>query len=801
MPGLPASPIRSGDVSRPYISVASVRAALEHMVFDPRAQQRPVSPLEHLSLITAALEASAGVEIEQPRAHELGRRLVHWVTAGYQAQRALLGMAAVGGQATLAQALDDLQAAAATENPTLMGWAALYYRFIRDDLHLNYLNMGEHLGFNERTLRRYGDEILLKLTETIRTEEEQARLARKARTLRARLPAEPRTLIGRGALLDGAFGQMTRAPQQLLISGAAGAGKTAFALALADRLIAQDAIDDVIWLDAPHGIDVAGLAVREAMQMRGLLHLPVRDYGQAVRTLVVIDGAAGLDSLNDVDNFLREHDALHILVLDRAANLCPAYTGHIVLASLDKAGALALARHFWRSFDLDKEVIDLEPFVESSGGNPGALVALISHYEKVSDEMLYARSTGVLFAATCADLSGEAQALWAAYLLAPPSGITAANVRRMWQVSDEAQDALLKAHILRALGGWPGKPQTCGLADHALAWMRAEYERGGAAREWVSAAAAALDDHVGAHEAAVLPMVEHSLAQRWLALPPERRTAWIEAGWRQGVRRNRWALWLALLRGETAQAQASAWAWIGRGVCARWLALWDESYQAFSHAIRIAGAQADFVTIGEAMLERSIWLRLRGQYERALNDQTWVLDRARREGAVDLGQRAACELAQIALEREQAAECLRWVEEGGGSVRSRLLGSEAHLLMGQPQRCLDAAQAALLAMEDDPVGQGKTHGLLARGLHAQGKFDEAQAEFETAIQLLAGSGDDYHLARIYSNLGVLLCDRGEYFAALESLTRSLDMQQRLGDPVATYVARQALTLATRRTRG
>jgi tetratricopeptide (TPR) repeat protein len=329
------------------------------------------------------------------------------------------------------------------------------------------------------------------------------------------------------------------------------------------------------------------------------------------------------------------------------------------------------------------------------------------------------------------------------------------------------------------------------LADYAREWAQQAYRDEQSTFATINSLAAALDEPVERGSAAVLPVVEQILMLPWLLLPHERRQHWVSSCWRMGVQRNAWAVWLQLLREACADDHEHAALWLGRAICARWLGEWHESAASFQWAITHASQQREWGLLAEARLERSILLRLRGQFEQAAHEQEIVIDLARRYGDPVLGQRARCERAQIELERQDGEAALAWLHDAGESSRGLLLRGEAYLLLRDFQRGRQQIEAALPLLGDDQVGRAKAHALFGRLLYVDKHLDEARSQFDTAIILLQPTDDEYGLSRVYGNLAALLVDipKPDYGEAFELLDRCEELQRRLGDQVALAVTR------------
>jgi diguanylate cyclase (GGDEF)-like protein len=102
-------------------------------------------------------------------------------------------------------------------------------------------------------------------------------------------------------------------------------------------------------------------------------------------------------------------------------------------------------------------------------------------------------------------------------------------------------------------------------------------------------------------------------------------------------------------------------------------------------------------------------------------------------------------------------------------------------------RLLDSARTA--ASNEYEASAHGYFGILAR---RQGDLDAALKRYETAIGLLAGSGNDFRKALILSNLGTVMRDRGDFARALELQLDALAIRERIGDRLETSLRNVAL---------
>ncbi len=617
--------------------------------------------------------------------------------------------------------------------------------------------------------------------------------------MRAALPPGADTrLIGREAERTQVETLLTSGRPTILVTGGVGVGKTAFVRTVVSSMIERDQVDLLSWFDQPPSVERIRLALRQiahaALDSQGALDLR-RYLGERTRAaVIVIDGMAALRQdtaalltlLMEISSacvFLIDHQYIHALT--------PVIDAHIALAPLKDADAFALAHLFWQCYQRegDPETLDFTKIVAHGAGNPRALRSLISGYSFMLDTALLNNSIQTIFRETRQLLSPAAFKLWALMAMLPASGVSIHVLEALWHdhVEASAMNELLAHHLVQR----DPQEEAYHLVDHAREWIQQAYRSEETTFALINELTAALDRAVESSSIDAVATVEQILMLPWIVLQHNRRQKWIVSSWRKGVQRNAWAVWLQLLREATADDHENADLWLGRGVCARWLGEWQECAESFRQAIMAASNQARWLLLAEVRLERSIFLRLRGQFEQAAKEQEIVIDLAKRYRDDALAERARCERAQIELERDDGESALAWLHDVEESGRGLLLRAEAYLLLRDFRRSKQQIEAALALLGDDQVGRAKAHALYGRLLYHDGAWEAARSQFDTAIILLQPADDEYGLSRVYGNLAALLTDMPEpdYQEAFDLLDQCEAIQRRLSDRVALAVTR------------
>jgi tetratricopeptide (TPR) repeat protein len=795
----------SGKGDSPHISEFSVRKMLESMLYAPGAKKHDTSPLEHLAVIDAIVQDPATPAMERGRLFALEQFLVELITDQYLNLRAAEGLSPLGEKLSRAAAIEDLSQVKLTGRNELESWAMLYYRFVQIDLSLKLEEIRTALALEESTFRRHFRHAIKRICGVIRTQEQEARRQNKQRYLLARLPGEPETrIVGRAPMITDTVARIREMPHIMMISGAIGVGKRCVVRAVIARLIQEDLIDQLLWIDNPRSAEQVRLWLLElaAPHKQNAERIDMRTYLLSYRTIIVLAGISNLAEAPDSWNaLLLDLDAATVFVIDNKYTPLDALTAHVAVQALDEEATIDLARVWWARFHrgdgLTEEELSL--IARQSGGCPGVLRRMIATYRHALPETMLEASVGRAYGDTLALLSPAALETLYRVTLMPPTVHDSVRLSRGlgWDVR-EGMDELLRHHLLER-GQAPGSYQ---VVPYMRDWIEQDYRRGGQARAMLDRDLEFLDSIVVNDTQAALPVVEHVLNQGWLSLPDAQRQMWLREAWRCGVQANHWALWLELLRHKIDSVQHGDTAlWIGRGVCARWLALWEESTEAFERAIALAGDVGDFSTQAEAVLELSILERLLSQYENAQRHQNWVMEAAERFDLYPLLERAAIEQAQIALERGDGHLTLHHLHGVPGSVRTRLMQAEAHLLLGDPEGCLSQLVDGVADELTDAAAAGKAYALRGRALYEQGDYKGARIQVEKAITILEKANDPYSLGRAYANLAGLLIDMRRDIQAVSILERAEMLHRRVGDRVALFATQHNLRVLRERVSG
>jgi tetratricopeptide (TPR) repeat protein len=771
----------------PHLSEQTVKEALDRLLFNSRLRDDP-SPLEKLLLVLERVRDPSFAHIAHPMRVALDEILFETITHTFNDLRRTLHLPSIVRQMTMKDVELDIEQIAHTRVPDLWAWAILYYQFAFTPVQVAPEIIAENLAVSDRTLKRYERWGVRRLTRKLGAEETALRRVRLERAMLARLPAEPGwRLVGRDEWLQRAMSFLHETPQRLLVSGETGVGKTAAVRALVMRLIEAGLVDQLLWLEAPDDADAVRAALREmaCLPPDPQIVLNLREYLSGRRTVIALCRADGLLSQREsCERLLRELDTAMVIMTGREYVALRGLSVHLPLPPLDEVSARALGERLWHQFQSHVPRLhgELEYLLEMAKGNPEMLRWLISTHRPEIRETREASAVGHSLSAATSMMSMVASTMLYALMLFPEQGASSESLASIWGwavasdgLGELAQLALLLRDEQRDFYALSSRARV--LALESLMRNEALFEN-----------CLQVVDQALAHGSSEGLMLVESLLMGGRGLVGEaRRRTWLGEGWRWAVESGRRSVWLALLRAATEEwGDQDARLWLGRAVCARGLALWEECAMALQNAIHHAGAiqQPDFVVQTEAVLERAVLYRLLGEYRAAVDDLERVQQRARHYRLPQLIERVALENAQISIDQKRGQDALRELVAGGLSLRQGLLKAEAYLLLQRGDECLTLLEHSRPRWEMDERASAAAYGLAGRALHHMGRLVEARRYFDVALTMHDRAEDMYSYARMSSNMGVLLEEMGALPLDVMALFRRAEREQRrLGDRV------------------
>src|SRR5262249_1326221 len=128
----------------------------------------------------------------------------------------------------------------------------LYFHYVRVDLGISLELFCKASSLEERSLRRYQQYAVKRLTDVLASEEWDVRKQQNKRRLYTELPyATASPLPGRQTLIADIKAQIEEGNQHILLTGAPGIGITHLISGLLQEYIDQMQLDRLVWINEP----------------------------------------------------------------------------------------------------------------------------------------------------------------------------------------------------------------------------------------------------------------------------------------------------------------------------------------------------------------------------------------------------------------------------------------------------------------------------------------------------------------------------------------------------------------------
>lgn len=671
------------------------------------------------------------------------------------------------------------QADASARAESLLSWSVLYVLHVHSALDVPKSDLASAYGMTARNLRRYQAQGVQRLTDALVRLEWEAITHLQQVRLVARLPYAARTLLGRDDALGDLLSGYRQGQRTLMITGAAGIGKSHLATHFLERIVRDPstAPRHLIWLHQPRDVQAV---VEQASNILapGLYSSTLREYAFTHDIVLVIDEGEAL--LPDFAALRRELGHVYVLCLVRTcaqADVLASVDVHIHLGPLGVQDAHMLYQVTHQS---NTHAATHEAREVVTRGNPREIRA-------------YARQSAFPFA--WADhRTPDAQAFIGMFALLSHQRVVQAdlapNPQQKAQLDNWLKTGLLHTernslHLDDAVGQLIWSRWQRGEDKNVLHHIT-EYLVEGMAGESVWSIASQL------------AAAENLLDKLADVLLPQQVERLAEAFWRIALRSGRVTKWVSLLNNLQVQSTPIQ---VAYAVLLSRAGMVDLSHQLLHDISRECGIAGRFQEQAAAMLEQAVLLRRQGRYAAAGAVLERLMNRslpAQLRGLVDLERVRLLLGAGAADEAMLAWESVRAFEPPtpSSSIIMDLLECELLLLHEQ----VDQAVAILNDLDGaDTVGLGgHRHALLARTYVITKQFAEAEDCFQLAVNDLQVSEDTYVAARVATNFAALLLDRQEYSRALEILQWSRGKQSINGDRVGLVSTHHNLAIAQRR---
>lgn len=676
-----------------------------------------------------------------------------------------------------------LKHAGQLNNRNLIAWTVLYMRYIRSELGLSVAAMADLLVTSPRNFSRYENEGIELLTSALIDAETQARRTEHRQVLRGRLPGTaPVNLVGRPDLLDhidALFKQIM--PRHILLSGAVGVGKSALAEHSAQRLIARDQLEALVWVSRPQSADEARATIEAELVHEGY---DLKWFTQRYPTLIVLDG---IDAMID-DPALPAllHDLASAYVLLTSTYYQQIVKTHVPIPLLDETAASSLFMQIVRQHHAEDADLwaELTPIIyEQTEGNPLAIEIAASWWNFEDWGSLTQRVGGALFERLLPLISAETLFAWCVLALAPSeiTSITTLTTLYAPDVTLDGCNQLLRWHLAKLRGDHHYL-----LNDTARAFIESAYRQHPSIVTTLEHLIVQLDA-LSATPAAYL-IIEQCLTRGFPPLDYGLRERWAAVCWETGIKRGRWSRWRFILERIYAdRASMPPTMQFAYGVCLRRSGEWDEAQRVLREILALH--HADRAINARVLLELSIIARNRGEFTRALDLIKKAYGFNAHEHDAQLNDALSVNAAQTHLEMDEPQHVLDLLKQAPETTQVLALRAEALLRLEQYANSRTLANHARALIDDAPPLEAALYVTIARAFIAEAHWENAYRYLSLAITLFEQLGDEYALARAQANLALVLAHEGEVKQALALLERVEQIQMSLGDQHGLYATR------------
>jgi tetratricopeptide (TPR) repeat protein len=786
-------------VSTPFISPSNVRIALDSLLY--------TSSNKAISLLSLLLVDEFLIQPDLPRSSlsrefALSHVLTSLISAEFAHLRHISGYPIPESDTPRELVLEMLHYDAELMSPELIGWSWLYHHYVRIDLDIQAQIFCDALHIEERTLRRYQQHILKRLTNLLIENEWAARVRQQKRCLLSKLPRTANIDFfdareDTSNYVKQMFAQAK--PAHFCISGSRGVGKTTFVEGILHDQINEGVIDQLVWVQMPvsvayvHNYLLEHLVPPEAqIELRGYLLLH--------RTVIVLDDMESLFS--DVSH-LREllyllSPAVVFMTYSSAYAALPD-TIEVTLKEFNESDARTFATHVLASTQYAVQASDeqIATIWDRVGGNPLALQMIIRnlpYFDLKSIDSLLGLNT--VYDRIFRLLDKKGQFAWIILALSPPSEVEFSELQHTWPkyITRDSIGNLLQYHIIE-------------VSTHSLRYrfitgarhyIEDMYQRDDEPiRELTNYLLPEFDSTISLqveHSNLFLPQLEYILLAGWINLDTYLRGKWISNWWPEGVRYKHWATWRTLLETQIASNIIDVKVYRGYAICLQHLGEWSLSQQVIEAILSETGRKGAFIEQAETLLQLSVILRHRGKYEKAFEILSRVKEIAIRHHSNPLILALSVEQIRLAVDLGDPQFAKPFIPHLPDNIQSYFLKSEIYFLEGDYEQSRTYAQLALPYAKNDFVVRARIYTLIGRICEQENNLEGAQENFSWSLMILEQNDDAFGLSRAQLNLGALFIRTGHYEEAAALLQAAEKIQRQLGNEVTLAAIRHNLRL-------
>ncbi len=168
-----ASNVTSIEINESYISQESVKVALNSLRYSSQGQVH--NPLENTALVNQMITNLALPPSIHIRAYALDCLLTGLIERELIRHRRACDIPLFGNDYSLRELGEAIARDARTSNPELISWSWLYYHFVRVEFNLLAQDFSRMAFIKERTLRRYQEHGIWRLTQHLIAREQRVR--------------------------------------------------------------------------------------------------------------------------------------------------------------------------------------------------------------------------------------------------------------------------------------------------------------------------------------------------------------------------------------------------------------------------------------------------------------------------------------------------------------------------------------------------------------------------------------------------------------------------------------------------
>ncbi len=719
------------------------------------------------------------------------------------------------------EAISDLQQCGTKDNRYLIGYAALYYRYMRPELELSVEEISQCLNQTDRNLRRYEKKCLGVLLSELNRLELEARAAQ--RRLRCLMALPQHKLLEMDSQLTYTREVIDRITGNISVShwylyGTAGIGKSSIALQISRQLVERNTIGDVIWLDLRLTHRGNPVVAHEALADLISEHLHLQRNQEATSSsqliynylaylsnnqqqlLLILDNADGWQS-TIIENWGWLQQA--ILVVTARVPFEDWQHGEIRCQEFSEQESLYYLQNLERTYPLRREPLFGE-IVMRVGGNPAALkrifrfmemlspqetlddAAFIDHHRfqwehlpEFSQEVYWWLSSFTINQYVNKDILLSAKRYFFAaqsitlnqnldYLVA--SGLVECNIiqeRQMYRVPEDSWRSI--SHIQSAV------EKLHGIIRHFLKTPDPDAEQRA---------------EIAVSFLTLLQSLDFGWGDVSVPLAKLSQSLFIQT--------HHWRRYLGLLdwmNKKTAPlTEEKMWLGTERAIILRRLGNFDEAKAQLMSVFYTAQQFEDMLVLSDTLMEQSTLLFYQDNDQAAFEkaQQAYEIlrtseDNIRLERSIYLVAQALSRMDPNSA-REWAQAITRRDAEVWDLIARIELNLDSHA-------ALIAAEKAIALLDPNNPAYPRSLGLLARALVANGKNLDAIEKFHLAINLLQRQHDPVGLARMHNNLGVAYME-SEHAESLKlaqgEFERSLQIAQTIQDKHNEHIAIQNL---------